>query len=281
MRIVDPLPCPTSASASFLYELLKHLGTGVLPALGTLANAPGVRAHRSQPYERVVLVAHSLGAVVSRWALVRAYEDQQEWRSRTRLLLFAPAHTGSDLATAATSGVDGFPGLTALLEGVRASVPLVKELDPGSRVLADLAERVRKMAQEPCLRASRVVVAEREVVVSNLPFPGDPCPDALRHTDHSTVRAESGQNGTNPISRGAASMTAQQEHLEFSWLALIHGPAVGNAREICAALPDEKLYHLLRDHELETVEGEEVTQRAVFDRALSAHSQFAVRIVAR
>jgi hypothetical protein len=49
-----------------------------------------------------------------------------------------------------------------------------------------LADRVGRH-DVACLRANRVVVAEHEIVVSNLPFPGDPCPDALRDTDHVSV----------------------------------------------------------------------------------------------
>jgi hypothetical protein len=114
-------------------------------------------------------------------------EEDRPWRTSLKLLLFAPAHTGSDLASLATVAASGVPGLSIFVEAAKAGVPLVKELDPNSRVLAELADRVRRVPHETCLRSSRVVIAEREVVVSNVPFPGDPCPDAIRDTDHISV----------------------------------------------------------------------------------------------
>ena len=88
----------------------------------------------------------------------------------------------------ATSAVQGFSWLTLFVEAAKAKVPLVRELEPTSRILSELAERVARLQQgTTLLRASRVVVAEHEIVVSNLPFPGDPCPDALRATDHVSV----------------------------------------------------------------------------------------------
>ncbi|HVY94352.1 MAG TPA: hypothetical protein VHA14_16440 [Bryobacteraceae bacterium] len=173
------------AGASFLYNLLNDLEEN--PASVTSITNPNIAAARREKYKRIALVAHSLGAVVCRWAIVRAVEEGKDWRSRLRLLLFAPAHTGSDLAHLATSAAEGFAWISLFVQAVKANVPLVRELDPSSRILTELADRVSKTKNEPCLKASRVVIAEREIVVSNLPFPGDPCPDALRDTDHISV----------------------------------------------------------------------------------------------
>lgn len=173
------------ASSSFLYDLLNRLEEDRAALVGI--NRPDLVKIRNQGYQRIILVAHSLGAVVCRWAILRAVEEKRDWRNKLKLLLFAPAHTGSDLAALAAMATTGFPWVHLFVEAFKANVPLVKELDPGSRILAELADRVRRSPGEPCLRASRVVIAEREIVVSNLPFPGDPCPDALRNTDHSSV----------------------------------------------------------------------------------------------
>jgi hypothetical protein len=173
------------AGASFLYNLLNDLERENRAAIAGATN-PEIAGIRCE-YKRIILVAHSLGAVVCRWAIVRAVEERKDWRSRLRLLLFAPAHTGSELAHLATSAAGGFAWVSLFVQAVKANVPLVRELDPSSRILTELAGRVSKAKNEPCLKASRVVIAEREVVVSNLPFPGDPCPDALRDTDHISV----------------------------------------------------------------------------------------------
>jgi hypothetical protein len=173
------------AGASFLYNLLNDLEEKNRAAIAGVAN-PEIAGVQCE-YKRIILVAHSLGAVVCRWAIVRAVEEGKNWRSRLRLLLFAPAHTGSELAHLATSAAGGFAWMSLFVQAVKANVPLVRELDPASRILTELAGRVLRAKNEPCLKASRVIIAEREVVVSNLPFPGDPCPDALRDTDHISV----------------------------------------------------------------------------------------------
>lgn len=173
------------AGSSFLFDLLNDVDTNPAAIVGI--NKPDLIAARKQGYQRIILVAHSLGAVVCRWAIVRAVEEKKSWREKLKLLLFAPAHTGSDLASLATAASAHFAWISLFVEAAKAKVPLVKELDPSSRVLAELAARVQRVQNEPCLKASRVVVAEHEIVVSNLPFPGDPCPDALRGTDHVSV----------------------------------------------------------------------------------------------
>lgn len=174
------------AGSSFLFDLLMRTDQDRETLVGV--NKPALLKARQDGYSCLILVAHSLGAVVSRWALLRAVEENCAWRSKVKLLLFAPAHTGSDIAAAATAAASGYSWALPFVEAAKAKVPLVKELDPGSKLLATLAERVSKVHHnEACLRASRVVIAEHEIVVSNLPFPGDPCPDALRGTDHSTV----------------------------------------------------------------------------------------------
>jgi hypothetical protein len=173
------------AGASFLYDLLNDLERENRAAIASVTN-PDIASLKCE-YKRIILVAHSLGAVVCRWAMVRAVEETKNWRSRVRLLLFAPAHTGSELAHLATSAAGGFAWVSLFVQAVKANVPLVRELDPSSRILIELADRVSKAKNEPCLKASRVIIAEREIVVSNLPFPGDPCPDALRDTDHISV----------------------------------------------------------------------------------------------
>src|SRR5438105_9623963 len=45
-------------------------------------------------YETITVVAHSLGAIVSRLALVEAFNEKQPWVNAIRLILFAPAHRG-------------------------------------------------------------------------------------------------------------------------------------------------------------------------------------------
>lgn len=183
----DGVQSNTLAATSFLYELLDTLGT----TPGQLSKdllPPGGSTPRSE-YNRIVIAAHSLGAVVSRWTLARAAEQQSPWRSKIKLILFAPAHCGSDLQQTAAAALAGVPYLQTLVTSAPIAVPLLRELEPESRLLRELEIRIKQLIEkgETSLKASRVVIAERELVVSNLPFWGDPFPDALRDTNHITV----------------------------------------------------------------------------------------------
>jgi hypothetical protein len=42
----------------------------------------------------ILICAHSLGAVVSRYALLRSIESDRSWKAKIGLVLFAPAHLG-------------------------------------------------------------------------------------------------------------------------------------------------------------------------------------------
>jgi pimeloyl-ACP methyl ester carboxylesterase len=155
-------------------------------------------------YRRVIIVAHSLGAVVARLALLRAHAihfDQQDiipWLSTVRLVLFAPAHKGAKAAFLAGFLLSGgnfiFKCVTV---GVRYMFPLIDEMVPNSPVLADLTKRTeallvkRKQAEQTFpdnhLVAFQVIWAGNERVVENIQFCDDPQPDMFRYQNHKTV----------------------------------------------------------------------------------------------
>ena len=177
----DGLRSNALASASFLFDLVDDLlGTGhVLQRVKTVAPA----------YEKCVIAAHSLGAVVTRWVLLRAYQDKRPWLQKVRYLLFAPAHCGG-IVVDSLSELLGANVITKVLgNAAKATLPLLNELAPGSVILKTLEEQTRSAIDAGCnaLRAKRVVIAEYEEVVSNLPFPGDPFPTAIRDARHTTV----------------------------------------------------------------------------------------------
>lgn len=142
-----------SHMALFLRDLLHRPVAEILNGSLPRGGEPRLAAFR---YERVVIVAHSMGAVISRRALLDLDELPPEKggladndRQKIRLLLFAPAHKGSTLPLLIASGLglDFLPGST--LAGIALSqyYRSLRDLAVGSeslRLLEDDSKRARE-----------------------------------------------------------------------------------------------------------------------------------------
>jgi hypothetical protein len=122
--------------------------------------------HGTAPYERILIVAHSMGAVVARRALILADEDGLAWTAQVRLVLYAPAHHGARLELA-----DSFlSGLLGKIWAIgRFHSPAIDQLRSGSTYLTELAldvERALSQVPKPShLVALKVIHARRETVL--------------------------------------------------------------------------------------------------------------------
>jgi hypothetical protein len=76
--------------------------------------------------------------------------------------------------------------------------PFLKELAPKSAVIEELMKQVAQSGKAT-LRPKRVVVAELDLVVSNLPFPGDPMPVAIRGKGHVDVCKPDAKQYMRPV----------------------------------------------------------------------------------
>ncbi len=156
------------------------------------------RSRADPPYERIVVAAHSLGAVVTRRALLDAARVGDAWLERVRFVLFAPAHNGAYAAVLASAFVSEQDWFLGKLAGAVAqyNIPLIEDLKPDSVVLRRLQDDTRTalgplLAEDPGaspshLVARAVVWANDDKVVINQPFQCDPLP-VLWDGDHSRV----------------------------------------------------------------------------------------------
>lgn len=78
-------------AAHKLFALLKTLHESA----GKLI-VPDLLSHRDRfaGNQSILICAHSLGGLVTRWALLDAYKQQASWASNVASILFAPAHLG-------------------------------------------------------------------------------------------------------------------------------------------------------------------------------------------
>jgi len=95
------------AAASLFSDFLEDLSTSA-PALINKGLPEAAHRQESFRHHRIILVGHSLGAVIIRWALLFAHERQSAWLSTTRMALFAPAHTGANVVNLVLSAAMGF-----------------------------------------------------------------------------------------------------------------------------------------------------------------------------
>jgi len=181
----------------FLLDLVRDPAERILdPSLPRDA-ARRPPAHR---YTRIIIVAHSMGAFISRRALLDLDRDELDRaeREKFQLLYFAPAHKGSRLPLLIASGLglDWLPGAVAVGKLLTVHYRSLEDLAVGSESLKSLADdsrdvtAKRQAAREPepidYLRA-RVLHAEKDKVVVQDTFYPDRAADPVMRRNHRTV----------------------------------------------------------------------------------------------
>jgi hypothetical protein len=185
----DGLRAEMTASASLFRNFLDRLFCRTAAFVnGSLP----VAAHRPADftYDELVIVAHSLGAVITRRALLDATRLGVSWVSKIKLVLYAPAHRGACVAALALETATSFRFLRFFGALARFESPLIDQLKPDSadlRRLLEETERAREGGANPHLVARRVVIAEYEKIVRNESFGEDPPPETIPDTTHMSV----------------------------------------------------------------------------------------------
>jgi pimeloyl-ACP methyl ester carboxylesterase len=168
----------TASSAASFFDFLQVLNT----APEGLSNWPRDR-HRPFTYEKLTIVSHSLGAIVSRRCLLTAIAKQVPWVHRCKLVLFAPAHLGGRPLKLIPKSIQ--PIAEILL-------PALEELGENSEVIrtlqADTKEALSTGRYE-FLRAALVVHGGADTVVcrQDKQFCGDPPSEWIHSADHIQV----------------------------------------------------------------------------------------------
>jgi pimeloyl-ACP methyl ester carboxylesterase len=141
-------------------------------------------------YKKIVLVAHSLGAVVVRKALFLLKKDGSNSMllRDIKMVLFAPAHYGTLLTDQYFTKLPELLGIVATL-GI-LHVPVFKNLQTNSSIILNLVAETQKYIESKdgdFTKADRVIWAAQERVVVNEFFCDDPEPIVEKETDHTSV----------------------------------------------------------------------------------------------
>jgi pimeloyl-ACP methyl ester carboxylesterase len=148
-------------------------------------------------YQKVIMVAHSMGAVVVRRALLELHNihvadsSKAAWLKTVSLVLFAPAHMGARAAELAKELMSSFDMGGAIASIVKYRVPAIRELDPESKTLRLLKEdtlaALKSSPHNAHLVAKTVVWAVNDRVVENDRFCADPTGVAAHGFGHIDV----------------------------------------------------------------------------------------------
>ena len=158
----------------------------------SIGNALG-QSRKKITYSNIVIVAHSMGAVVTRFAILNAIKEKAVWVQQAKMVLFAPAHRG---ALVHKLWVDSLPPLiNAIANVINFTLVTISELDPKSDTLKDLlskSEKYLNTTYEPCITAKEVVAASRDNIVKTLDFLNDPVPTPLQGNHTSVCKPRKG-----------------------------------------------------------------------------------------
>lgn len=177
----DSLKKQANNSALEFYNFLKVIAEGDSMQLG-------YQRDRKTEYQSIVIVAHSLGSIIVRRALLNAKAELQSWLFLTRMVLFAPAHRGARVQKIVS---ESLPLVGRIIVGLGfLGVPILDDLRPDSQTIVNLiadTENLLNQNQGDFTIAHRVIWAEKERVVHNERFCQDPIAIEVNDKTHTKV----------------------------------------------------------------------------------------------
>ena len=183
------------SSAGDLAELLDAISTSPTELYAKSTSSPSALRQHPDAYTRIVLVAHSLGAIVARRAMLDGYNRSTPapWSKTTEFFAFAPAHNGAKVMSLIFETF-GFAGTLVSLAQLFNRYIVLRDLKEGSGTLQALHDDLRRTYDPPSgasnLRALEVILARNDRIVTNKVLYPDPSPGRggiLADRTHSTV----------------------------------------------------------------------------------------------
>jgi pimeloyl-ACP methyl ester carboxylesterase len=139
-------------------------------------------------YDKIIIVAHSLGAVIVRRALLNAKTENKSWLNKSKMVLFAPAHRGARVQNIVS---ESLPVIGKILAGLsKLFIPVLEDLEPNSQTILNLiadSQNYLNQNEGNFTIAHSVVWASNEIVVHNDTFCNDPVASLIDHKSHTSV----------------------------------------------------------------------------------------------
>lgn len=180
----DSLKGQANISASLFYDFLNQV----------LENSPNdlsFERHNINDnlrYSKVLIVAHSLGAIVTRRALLNANIDGKQWLSICQMVLFAPAHLGALIPSLLLECLQGISQLVVAFGFLK--IPVLNDLKIGSPTIEALIKDTNNCLSQNIGEftiANKVVWAEKENIVHCGDFCEDPRAQVILNQSHISI----------------------------------------------------------------------------------------------
>jgi len=131
---------------------------------------------KERKYGKVTIIAHSLGAIVTREALKTAYDNNCVWLSKVQMALFAPAHMGANIIPLIFETLN-IVSITKLLGTFfKYRVPVLNDLEKDSTILTKIMRDTKTLlrnGQGDFTKAKMVAHAKGDKIVQNIKFNQD------------------------------------------------------------------------------------------------------------
>ncbi len=180
----DSLKGQANNNAVKFYNLLKSVCENSPNKLGFKRD----NIDETFTYDRVLIVSHSLGAIVARRALLNAKVENKIWLDKCRMVLFAPAHRGTRIINPFT---ESLPTIGKILAGIGLiTIPVLDDLRPNSQTIQNLiadSQNYLNLNEGNFTIAHNVIWADNEIIVHNDQFCSDPIATILNNKSHKTV----------------------------------------------------------------------------------------------
>lgn len=165
---------------NFMNQLQTPLSNNILPKEQNLPE---------RNYSKIVLLAHSLGAIITRQTLLLAEIDNKDWVNKVVMGLFAPAHNGANIINLAMQALPGLSGLLGVFAKLR--YPILSDLDNHEEgIIQDIkskTEFLQNQGKAEYTKAKFVVYAMGDKVVRNIQYLNDKPPVVISPASHITI----------------------------------------------------------------------------------------------
>jgi alpha-beta hydrolase superfamily lysophospholipase len=176
------------ASAGLLRQFLEEL-VSFSPAIRK--RMPKQRQNAThQDCGKLLIVAHSFGAALTRRALLDASSVGAAWPAKTSLLLFAPAHRGAQLAQLKKELAGSWKLFSLLSTLLTPTSQSTRDLEPASQFITKLSsDTMAALAQNPedWLKAKQVIFGQKDAVALMERFCQDPLEIVWKGHNHTSV----------------------------------------------------------------------------------------------